>query len=265
MTTDIIPCLSHYKEDMKKIFSYKSFWIVFIIISAIIFASSLNFFRTYKSETNILIIPKNSATTAISSQIANNLSLIPHSNLFFEKLVENYPEIFNSLIDSLTSDAKKKYWEAELKTKVIKGSGIIRIAVYDKNQSRSENLAGIISKDLLKVAGNYYNTESDINIRTIDKPTTSRSTTYPIFALIAGSAGIGFLLTFAAFIFSLTGPKRNIVSAEKQYLKPIEKAFTSNNIAVKQENRAPIDYEVSEEEVKERLNKLLQENYENKT
>ena len=59
------------------IFKAKKFWIVFAIIAMIFFLAIINLKKSYKSEVDVLLLPKNDAVSRNMDQVIGNARQIP--------------------------------------------------------------------------------------------------------------------------------------------------------------------------------------------
>jgi capsular polysaccharide biosynthesis protein len=279
---------------MKEIFKSKVFGTMFILASAVVFIALLNLNQVYQSETDVLIIPKSAPAISNSAQIIENLRKIPYSLSFYNKLVQNNPDVQIEAISELPDYKKKTAWDEKIEIERSKNTGIIMIKVSDKSQYQAEILSGQISKDLIRTASAIYNIKDDIDIRIIDGPITLATSQKPVFTLILESFLGGFISVLISFFIpfwmfgkkssqkyfdkkvyswpenrlSETSPQEIWQPAQKFPSSSAKKAFAPDNLPIapiseeskdkiKKDEGTPIIREATPEEVKERLNMLL--------
>lgn len=265
---------------MKEIFKLKAFWVVVILATAVFLAALLNFNREYKSEADVLVIPKNSVTVENSGQVLENLKFI-----------------------SFGENSKIKAYR-------FKNSGILKIISFNADKSQAENLNRQAVENFIATASRFYNIKTDLDIRIISGPITKQSTVAPAFILFIESllgafalASLAFFISFSIFrkeksenksfpriIFKrqekIIGPLKKQLERKKESLVSFnKKAAAPDNLPIAQDSNIipqektesitreatldevkmrldqlqekPIIKEATPEEVKERLNKLL--------
>lgn len=185
---------------MKEIFKSKTFWLTFVILSAIIYIALINLNRTYQSEIDILIIPKSEKAAINSEQIVENFKVIPESLAFFERMIKDDEGIVDDLVLELPSYKKKIYWNSKVKTERISNSGIVKISAFDDDHYIAENLSTQTVKNIIGSAGLYYNIKNDIDIRIIGEPITLYSNSQSKIILVLKSLVSGFILVFLSFL-----------------------------------------------------------------
>ena len=208
---------------MKEIFKSKTFWLVFVIAAAVIFVALINLNQTYESRTDILVILRSQTAVQNSDQILNNLAALPSSLSFYDKMIQDNPDVIAAGTESMPDAEKKAYWDSKIKIERLPGSGILEITAIDPSMSRAEIFSESAANELVATAGFYYNIQADIDIRIIDGPITRQTCIYPEYILFFEGLVGGFLLvTFAFFIsFLLFGEKEENISQ-----RPIRWTFT---------------------------------------
>lgn len=273
---------------MEKMLKSKSFWLVAILIAAVIFAVGINQNKVYQSEIRLLFIPKNEVMATNIDQITENAKEIPSSLTFYDKLVEANPAIGNGIFTQPDKE-RRDIWNSKIKIERIDGSGIISVSAFDADQAQAEMISLQVANDLSVVIGKYYNTQTELDIRTIDGPIDYQvpKADFANWILLSILSG----LVFSAFIFSLAQlfserkftseiqskktfsmanlkkyefwrPKKMADSGKTASAPdnlPIEKTTVSHELFQSEKKHAP-HREATPEEVKERLNSLLRGN-----
>ena len=98
---------------MGKMLKSKSFWLVAILLAAIIFAFGINQSKIYQAEVKLLILPKNEISASNIDQIIENAKEIPTALSFYDKLVQLNPEI-ESGATSLSDKDRRDVWNAQI-------------------------------------------------------------------------------------------------------------------------------------------------------
>jgi capsular polysaccharide biosynthesis protein len=281
---------------MKNIIRTKSYWIVSILATAVIFAAISKLNNAYESEVDILVLAKSPQTLSAISQITADAQTIPLSLSFYNKLLENNPEIKDASA-GLSDFQRKAFWDKKIRTKIINRSGVVRIEISDPDRSQAEIIASRTVRDLSKVFSRYYNIKTDLDIRIIDGPITAIGKKYDARTALPISLGIALLAVYISFALASAIEKttfRAVNKAEKisileQKIKPefpvssqeyqiVPKPKAKEDIKKEESSTrtldkkaaAPSNLPIAEanfkeskskaptpEEVKERLNKLL--------
>ena len=186
-------------KEVKKIFELKTFWLVFLLASSVIFIAVTNLNHLYQTETDVLIIPKDRLAIENSNQIIENLSHIPLTVSFFKELNQKRGYDFDEAILELPDYKKQAYWENKVKVVRIKKSGILKIITLGDNNYQAE----ILNKDTIKTflieASSYYNIKTSVDIRIINEPVTSIISQTSTSLLFLESFIIAFILVLLIF------------------------------------------------------------------
>ncbi len=185
---------------MGKMLKSKSFWLVAILLAAIIFAFGINQSKIYQAEVKLLILPKNEISASNIDQIIENAKEIPTALSFYDKLVQLNPEI-ESGATSLSDKDRRDVWNAQIGVRRIGGSGMIVVSALNADQSQAEIISARTANDLLVVLGKYYNMQADMDGRIIDGPIVYQmaKANFAKWVLI----GLFFGLVLSMLIFSL--------------------------------------------------------------
>ena len=189
---------------MGKVFNLKTFWIVYIIAVVAIFVMSVNAGRVYESVTEVLIIPKSDMAVKNSEQIIANLSQLPYTLAFYDRMVAENEDAANAAATELPDYKKKADWNSRLKIMRVGTSGIFKIMTTDQDRYQAEVLSSEAAKTLVSTVGLYYNIETDLDVRIIDPTITNYSAGAFDFVLFFESISAAFLGIFFIFFVSLT-------------------------------------------------------------
>jgi len=184
---------------VKKIFKLKTFWISILIVSGIIFLALNNLNRGYQTETDILIIPKNSLIAGNISQIIENLSQIPLTLSFYKRVNQENGDVFDDTILELPDYKKQIYWKSRLKIIHIKGSGILKIITFGNNSYQAELLNQEVVRTFLVSISSYYNIKTELDLRIINQFITNFTNQSNFSILFFESLLGGFILSSLIF------------------------------------------------------------------
>lgn len=198
----------------------KLFLLIFIIAAIIIFIAGINSGRVYKSEADILLLPKNEQTTRNIEQIMANAKQIPFSLSFYNKMLELNPDIEDAAA-SLPDYKRKDFWKEELEIMRIKNSGILKISVFNGSQFQSEITSRQVAQSLSMVLSRYYDIRTDLDIRIIDGPIVSNVVRSTFIGWIIISLLAGFASAFLVYFIVNFLPKADIKEelAEKLHFR----------------------------------------------
>jgi|GEM_PF-3728265 len=191
---------------MKDIIRTKSYWIVSILAAGVIFAALLNLNETYKSEVDVLVLPKNTETLSNADQIIANAEEIPLSLSFYNKLLESNSGI-NDISSGKSDPEKKKIWNDKVKVERISGSEVVKIEASDKNRFQAEIISQQTALDLTQILNRYYNPETDLETRVISGPIIREAGKYNPGIVFAASLLIALLAVYFSFGLSSLAEK----------------------------------------------------------
>jgi len=278
---------------MAKALKSKYFWLLALLIAAVVFSFGINSEKKYQSEIRLLILPKSEIAAGNIEQIIENAKEIPRSLSFYDKLVEIDPSIEDGSFN-LPDEKRRVAWNSKIEIKRIDKSGIISISAFGSDQAKAENISNRIADDLVIVMSKYYDIKVDLDMRRIDGPISYLVSQTNIQNWIVFSLFVGFF--FSLFIFLISGifsekvpvssePVKSPISWEglekydfrktAQLHEQSKKAPAPENLPIsvepmKEEIAQPIELtheetkhlhrEATPEEVKARLNRLLRGN-----
>ncbi len=196
-------------------FNAKLFVILALLTAIAAFVVLANLGRAYKTELDILILPRNEKTAMSLNQTVESIKQIPLSLSFYDKMLEANADIEDGA-NGLPDYKRKAYWNDKISAERIGQSGVLKFEVSDENQWQSEIIAGQLKNDIFTVISKYYNIKVDLEPRLIDGPITRNAITSGFWTTLAKSIGIGLIGGFAAslVIAFLAG----FISAKKENL-----------------------------------------------
>lgn len=189
---------------MQKIFKSKAFYFSFIFSTIIVFIAMINFSRIYISYSDILVIAKSEKSALNSDQIVENLTILPFSLSFYDRMIGENEETVESLISELPGYKKKAYWNSKLKIERIGKSSILRITTSGVSRYEAEFLNAETVKELISSIGFYYDIQNDVDIRIIDNSITSLAHSKSNTILFLLSLFIGLMLSILSFSLSFS-------------------------------------------------------------
>lgn len=187
---------------MKAIFKLKTFWLITILASVVIYVALVNLNRSFKSETTLLVIPKSDLSSANGSQIVENLQVVGESLFLYEKLEENRSDLVEEAVLELPKNKKQDFWRKKIIFERVENSGMLVISATDKSRYIAESLSLEASREMISLVPLYYDIKKDLDIRIIDEPITSQAISQSAFILSLESIVSGFFLALVSFVFS---------------------------------------------------------------
>lgn len=176
---------------MGEFFKSKTFWLIFILTLAAVFVAGMSSSRVFKSEMDILFIPKSEKAVRNIDQIISNAREIPTALSFYDKMLELNGDIEDGAA-GLPDYKRKLFWNEKLSVEKNKSSGFLAVSVLDSNQWQAEVISRQVANDIVAVMSRYYDTKNDLDIRVTDGPIVSQTLKWPVagWALLAIAAGI---------------------------------------------------------------------------
>jgi capsular polysaccharide biosynthesis protein len=226
---DILNEINKIKNHYEKII-----WIA-VLVMLFSFLFSLGLPLKYRSSAEVLIIQKQTSeidpyTSAKSAErTAETLTKVIYSSSFFDKVLQSGYKIEENAF-SKEEIKKRKEWKKTIETQITRGTGIIKINVYHKEQNQAEQIAHGIVYVLERYGQEFHGGGDFIEIKTIDYPLTSKNPVKPnlILNVIFGFA-FGLILG-TAYIFLYSGNEKKskgIISNNLKKLSPKKTAMTS--------------------------------------
>lgn len=212
-------------------FNSRLFFALALAISAVVFAISLSQSRIYKTELDVLILPRNEKTAQSLNQTVESIKQIPLSLSFYNKLLEANSDIEDGA-QGLPDYKRKEYWNEKIQTQRIGESGVIQINVLDQNQWQSEITAFQLKNDLFFVISKYYNIKTDLEPRLIDGPITSNIIFKNIWLALVKSLGLGIVAGFLGTI---------LITLIVEFIFRKKEAFLNSQISFKKDVSASDD------------------------
>jgi capsular polysaccharide biosynthesis protein len=179
--------------DIKEIIKNKTFWIASLALASMIFFVAMSSSKMYQSDMDVLFLPKSEVSVSNIEQIIANAKQIPFSLSFYDKLVENNPDIDDEVAD-LPDAARKDFWNSKIETKQLGKSGVVRITIFSSDQMQAEMLSRQTANNLVIAMSRYYNIKTDLDMRIIDGPIVSQTGKTNIFLIIFLSLIFGLIL-----------------------------------------------------------------------
>lgn len=201
----------HILKAMKK--SYKTIvaiTAIFLVIALIVtFAQSLK----YGTESKILVVQNFSedvdaySASRLNEYLSGLLVRVISSESFFNQALDSGFNIDRSYFSG-ARNKQIKQWEKTVNARSTYDSGIITLNVYHANPEQAENISRAVIYTL-KTTNNFYHSIPNVDIRTIDSPSTSRFPVKPniILNILAGIV-FGFV-TSVMYVYYLEQKKSN--------------------------------------------------------
>lgn len=209
----------------------------------------VNFNRAYISTSHILIIPKSDVAAINSEQIIENLSLVPSTLSFYDRMISGNE--FDDLVSELSKQKRKDYWKSKLRIKRVSQSGILEISALDKTRYQAEITNHSTVQTLIKYIGFYYDIKNDVDLRIIDGPITKETSANSNIFLFSLSLISGFILTFVLLFFSsyfsekkkgIEKIRSDIFNFKKNFPRKEKNMEDLNKIILQEEEEKPLDF-----------------------
>ena len=171
---------------MENPFQSKHFWILTGLIAAILFIFFINYNRSYKTESEILIIPKNDQTSRTINQIVANATKIPLTLAFYDNVIRtNEDIIFQNPAESAAK--RKARWQSQLIVERAGDSSIIKITTFSSSRFQSELLNEQVLDGIISDLSRLYDIKTAIDARILDSLITNNNLqgSYTSFILLS--------------------------------------------------------------------------------
>ena len=211
---------------MREIFSAKIFWTIAIVIAIISFLVGINMGRNFKSEMEVLLLPKNSTTSANIDGILKNAQEIPKTLKFYNQLLSQDDGIEDAS-QELPDYSRKQYWDSKVKIERLEKSHILLIRVTDASQFQANLMADQAAHTLSDELSQYYNIRTELETRIIDGPLNGVSMSWQSFLKTAAwSLIVGIFLAFVFFLVNgllskISFPKKSHIKKDNPFAMDI--------------------------------------------
>ena len=182
-------------------FKSKLFWITTIVVAVIVFMIGVNQNKAFVGETDILVLSKSDQVSRNLDQVIGDVKEIPHSLSFYNKLLQENPDI-EDVAAGLPDAQRKSEWNANLDVRSIKNSGVLKVEFSSPSQLQAEIVSEQTAKDIAVVMSRYYSIQSDLDIRLIDGPIVQKANGMKNGGLIALGIVIGLIGGAITFFLS---------------------------------------------------------------
>lgn len=181
---------------------------VFVLVSLITtFAQPLK----YGTQAKLLVVQSFGAeadpyaASRLNEYLSGLLVQVVSSESFFNQTLDAGFAIDRSYFSG-TRNQQIKRWEKTIDARSSYDSGIITLTAYHPDKAQAENIAKAAIYTL-KTTNNFYHSIPNVDVRTIDSPSTSRWPQKPNIPLNA-AAGLAFgLLASGLYVYSTENKK----------------------------------------------------------
>ena len=173
----------------------RSFFVTlfFVMLASLLFW--LDGFRVYQSEVQILVVGR--VSSVATDQVVENFGELAGTLSFYERLLENHPDIEDSF-EGYTKDQRKKLWNETVEVVQNENSGVLSVLAQGDTQAQAKRLSEATVATLFSLASLYYNIDTDIDLRVIDESIVETTIGRPVLYGLA-SFGTALSVTFAFF------------------------------------------------------------------
>ena len=234
-------------------------FVVGVILSLTFFLLLIDSFKTYRSETSILVVAKSEIAAKNEAQLLSNMLEFPKTLSFYDALLKNNTDVRDVTV-GLSADQRKKRWNEMLSVeRASANASVIKISITAKNQNDAQQLNQKTVRTLFNVVSLYYDVKNDVDLRIVYGPIV-KSQVLSWQLLLAISIGIGFLV--AAFLQLIFFGKKRVIEKDdsqefaenKSFFDFKKQANNSNNNGMEfldelykvEENEAPFVFEQRE-------------------
>ncbi len=169
------------------------FWVTFVALGIASGLFWLGSFRQVQGEVSLLMLPK--VETAIVAPGNANALLVSES---FQK--ETLAELERTVSPAEQEILEGNGWEKHVWGEVLPESSVLSIRTMLETRGEAKLLLDVITKQLVNRLSQFYNIESELDLRIIDGPRfVTKVSSWPLF--VATSLGSGLVVTTAFFLF----------------------------------------------------------------
>lgn len=169
------------------------FWVTFVALGIASGLFWLGSFRQVQGEVSLLMLPK--VETAIVAPGNAKALLVSES---FKK--ETLAELERTASPVEQEMLEGNGWEKHVRGEVLSESSVLSLRTMLETRGEAKSLLDVITKQLVNRLSQFYNVESELDLRLIDGPRfETKVSSWPL--LVATSLGSGLAVTTAFFLF----------------------------------------------------------------
>lgn len=172
-----------------------------VLAATIFFIVLINANRTYKSEVDVIIIPKSEAISKNINQIANDVREIPKTLSFYNRILSENEDIVDEA-QELPDYKRKSFWESKIRTEKVDDSSMVKIIVFDGDQERAEDLSEQSGLEIANAMSQYYDIKTEMEIRIADGPIVGYGLGENVFILILKAVLEGIAASLLVFFIN---------------------------------------------------------------
>jgi len=182
--------------------------VVFGAVTGAIFRFALP--QEYSSQMQILVIQKYTLTDSYTAsksaeKVSQNLAEVVKTSSFLEDVVTSNRVDLQSLLKKNESD-RRKAWENTLETEVVANASILKIAAYDVNPAKAQQIVNAVADVLIEKGSEYHGAPDTISLKVVDTALTSTYPTRPNILLNSAAAAV-FGAVCTAIVLFLRNPR----------------------------------------------------------
>jgi len=173
-----------------KIFLFSSAAIILTLFFAFIRKD-----QAYEAKINLVFIPRNEATSENISTITRDITKIPASVSFYDKLVKSNEDIIDK-VAALPENKREAYWKNKLDISQPGKRGFVQIGVLDEDPRQAQILLWQTTRNLTAEVAKKYNLRDELSVEIISEPTIKPGVTENLGWIILKSFILGLLAGF---------------------------------------------------------------------
>lgn len=239
--------------------------LVLLVVSVATFVQPLN----YGASSRLLVVqnfPVGTDPYAISrsnEMITNVLAQVLKSDSFYNQVINSDYNIERSYFRENNDSRKEmKKWSSTVDAKVLNDKGMVDIRVYHPDRYQVNQISQAINYVYQTKNADYHGLGNMVSIRVINRPYVSN---WPVKPNIVFNYSFGFLLAFLislVYIYIFPEEKYNIrLWPKRKFKKEVDQEYANEAFLANLNNNAIYS---SESEEQNRLENILNNNYENK-
>ncbi|TXG99741.1 MAG: hypothetical protein E6P95_04480 [Candidatus Moraniibacteriota bacterium] len=188
-------------------FPPRYFWVTTFALMIAAGLFWLGVFRQVVGEEDLLFLPKTDRTVAASS----NAAILLESASFQERIEDDMMKQF--------PDSEKGSFVVQ--GTVLPGSSVLRLTTNGPEQLVTKTSLNITTKLLLQQLSQYYNFQTELDVRVIDGPRLGTVvSSWPLFLLATVATGLGVTIFFFFILAGLEGLLARVSARSNEALSP---------------------------------------------
>ncbi|HPN96533.1 MAG TPA: hypothetical protein PLK35_02085 [Candidatus Moranbacteria bacterium] len=187
-----------------------------IAIGLALFLAFTNKNQAFEAKLTLALIPQNEAISENIVQIAGEVSKIPTTLSFYNKLIKSNEDVIDAA-EALPEKKREAYWKNKIVASQKGEGGLVEIRVLDKNPRQAQTIVAQTGRNLTGEITRLYNIKNELSVEIVGEPAVKPSFSQNLYWSILKSLLLGLLAGFLVEEISKLFSSPKTFSPKKAY------------------------------------------------